>query len=304
MRRIPGRRTLLLIFPSFTSTVMLQVISAIPDLRARLHGETGVVFVPTMGNLHDGHLALVREARRHGNCVAVSIFVNPLQFGPNEDLAKYPRTLAQDREKLEAEGVDVLFTPGEKDLFPAPQVVHVEPPPIANELCGAFRPGHFRGVATIVLKLFNIVQPNVAIFGKKDYQQLHIVRTMVEQLDVPVEVLAGETGRASDGLALSSRNGYLSGDERTEAVRLYRTLGTVAELVLAGGKDFQGMEADAEKTLSRHGWKVDYVSVRAQSTLAPASATDSRLVILGAAWLGKTRLIDNIEVCLEASQAV
>ena len=276
----------------------MQIIPTIQTLRERLKHEPSIAFVPTMGNLHEGHLALVRLAKQQARCVVVSIFVNPLQFGPNEDLANYPRTLAMDCEKLESEGVDVVFTPNESELFPIAQQVTVEPPPMANDLCGAFRPGHFRGVATIVLKLFNIVQPSVAIFGKKDYQQLFVIRTMVDQLNVPVNVMAGETQRATDGLALSSRNGYLTTIEREAAVRLIRNLQEIREALLAGHQDYAVLESRARADLESQGWRVDYVAVRAQKTLQPARDGDNELVVLAAAWLGKTRLIDNLEVSL------
>jgi len=256
-----------------------------------------------MGNLHQGHLALVQQAREHGCCVAVSIFVNPLQFGPNEDFAKYPRTFEQDCAKLEGLA-DVVFAPTMEDLYPEPQQVYVEPPPVASELCGSFRPGHFRGVATVVLKLFNIVQPQAAVFGKKDYQQLHVIRAMVRQLNLPVEIVAGETLRAGDNLALSSRNGYLSTEERAEAVRLYRNLALIRESIVAGNLDFPALERAADADLEVHGWRVDYVSVRAAVSLTPAKAGDVNLVVLAAAWLGKTRLIDNLEICLNSDKGL
>jgi pantoate--beta-alanine ligase len=236
----------------------MLIISSVAQLRDRLKSEPSVAFVPTMGNLHQGHLALVRQAREHGCCVVVSIFVNPLQFGPNEDFANYPRTFEQDCEKL-AGLADVVFAPTVADLYPEPQQVFVEPPPVANELCGAFRPGHFRGVATVVLKLFNIVQPQAAVFGKKDCQQLHVIRAMVRQLNLPLEIVAGETLRAGDSLALSSRNGYLSAEERTEAVRLYRNLVRIKESIAVGRVDFSGLERGAIADLEAHGWRVDYV---------------------------------------------
>jgi pantoate--beta-alanine ligase len=256
-----------------------------------------------MGNLHQGHLALVRQARVHGRCVVASIFVNPLQFGPSEDFSSYPRTIEQDCEKLEGLA-DVVFAPTVEDLYPEPQQVYVEPPPVANELCGAFRPGHFRGVATVVLKLFNIVQPQAAVFGKKDYQQLHVIRAMVRQLNLPLEIVAGETLRAGDSLALSSRNGYLSAEERVEAVRLYRNLVQIRESMLAGNLDFSALERAAAADLEAHGWRVDYVSVRAAASLAPAKMGEKNLVALAAAWLGKTRLIDNLEICLNADKGL
>lgn len=282
----------------------MEIISAIEPLRERLQAETDIAFVPTMGNLHDGHLALVETARARARCVVASIFVNPLQFGPQEDLDKYPRTLREDCAKLLKAGVDVVFTPSEQDLFPEPQSVAVLPPPVANELCGASRPGHFQGVATIVLKLFNIVRPRLAVFGKKDYQQLHVIRTMVRQLNVPVVIVGVETCRASDGLALSSRNGYLNPHERQEAVRLQQILEGVRQSLLHGRRDFRVVEEEAVAKLAAHGWRPDYVAIRNQDTLAPAGPEDGRLVVMGAAWLGTTRLIDNLEVCLTGVQVL
>lgn len=276
----------------------MEIISSIAVLRETLKSRQPVAFVPTMGNLHAGHIALVEQARRHGRCVVVSIFVNPLQFGPNEDLAKYPRTLEEDCRQLQAAGADIVFTPAVQELFPAPQQFQVEPPPIASELCGAFRPGHFRGVATIVLKLFNIVQPACAVFGKKDYQQLHIIRGMVKEFDLPLEIIPGETLRAGDGLALSSRNGYLNAEERAEAPRLYRNLAQIRDAVTAGQRDFAMLENIAASDLASHGWQVDYISLRNAAALLPAQPGDTALVVLGAARLGTTRLIDNLEITL------
>lgn len=276
----------------------MEVISSVADLRQRLSKESSVSFVPTMGNLHDGHLDLVRIAHQHARCVVVSIFVNPLQFGANEDFGKYPRTLQADCDKLKANGVAVVFAPTEADLYPQPQLVTVEPPAIAQELCGAFRPGHFRGVATVVLKLLNIVQPQVAVFGKKDYQQLHVVRQMVEQLNVNVTIVGAETMRAVDGLALSSRNQYLSPVERTEATFLYLMLMEIRQELKNGAKNLAQLEEKAANELVSHGWQVDYVAVRSQKTLLPSVSGEKELVVLAAAKLGKTRLIDNIEVSL------
>ncbi|RFC33666.1 MAG: pantothenate synthetase [Candidatus Nitrotoga sp. MKT] len=274
----------------------MLVTHTIAELRAHLRGVTGIAFVPTMGNLHQGHLDLVRIARQHGQFVVVSIFVNPLQFGINEDYSKYPRTLEQDCKMLEQCGVDMVFAPSEGDLYPQPQQVTVDLPPIANELCGAFRPGHFRGAATVVLKLFNIVQPRIAVFGKKDYQQLYLMRQMAAQLNLPVEIVGGETVRASDGLALSSRNQYLNVAERTEAVFLYQTLIGIRLAIMNGATDFFKLERQAIEALTVRGWQVDYVTIRAQSNLAEPTASEGNLAILAAAWLGKTRLIDNLEV--------
>lgn len=273
----------------------MQIISTVAELRARLANETTIAFVPTMGNLHEGHLDLVRIAREHGQCVVVSIFVNPLQFGANEDFGKYPRTLERDCKMLEQYGVEVVFAPSERELYPQPQQVTVEPP-LADELCGAFRPGHFRGVATVVLKLLNIVQPQVAVFGKKDYQQLYVIRQTVTQLNLPVAVLGGETVRAADGLALSSRNQYLSAAERTEAAFLYQTLAGMRQAMLQGAENFAVLEQQATQTLAARGWQVDYVAVRDRNTLMQPHGGE--LVILAAARLGKTRLIDNLEVCI------
>lgn len=275
----------------------MQIISIISELRARLPNEHAVAFVPTMGNLHEGHLNLMRLAREHGDCVVASIFVNPLQFGPNEDFDRYPRTLEADCAKLQGL-VDVVFAPSINEMYPAQQTVFVEPPPIANELCGAARPGHFRGMATVVLKLLNIVQPQVALFGKKDYQQLHIIRQMVAQLNFPVRIVGGETVRAADGLALSSRNQYLSEAERGEAIFLYQTLQGMRLAILQGERDVERLQKQAVEALIAGGWRAEYVAVRNQSDLLPASRSQRDLVILAAARLGNTRLLDNVEVCL------
>lgn len=273
----------------------MRLIQDSAKLRARLAGEASIAFVPTMGNLHEGHLNLMRQARSHGDCVVASIFVNPLQFGPNEDFDQYPRTLEADCAKLQGL-VDVVFAPSVNEMYPLPQTVFVEPPPIANELCGAARPGHFRGMATVVLKLLNIVQPKTALFGKKDYQQLHIIRQMVAQLNLPIKIIGGETVRAADGLALSSRNQYLSERERGEAVSLSRTLEGMRQDILHGVLDFGLLEQQAILALTGWGWQVDYVSVRNQSDLQPANFEKNEWVVLAAARLGKTRLLDNVEV--------
>ena len=276
----------------------MEVITSVSDLRQRLGKEASVAFVPTMGNLHEGHLDLVRIALQHAKCVVVSIFVNPLQFAANEDFGKYPRTLQADCDKLAVCGVAVVFAPTGADLYPQPQQVSVEPPPVAQELCGAFRPGHFRGVATVVLKLFNIVQPQVAVFGKKDYQQLHVIRQMVEQLNVPVQIVGAETLRAPDGLALSSRNQYLTAAERTESIFLHQTLSEIHQSLKSGARDYAALEKNAVKKLVSHGWNVDYVAIRSQANLLVPAREELELVVLAAAKLGKTRLIDNLEVCL------
>ena len=273
----------------------MQIIHTLDDLHRWRADNTDVALVPTMGNLHDGHLALVELASQHAARVVVSIFVNPLQFGPNEDFSRYPRTLEADCARLKTIGVDAVFAPDAAGLFPQPQRYHVEPPELANELCGAFRPGHFRGVATIVLKLLNLVQPRVAVFGRKDYQQLAIIRGLCADLNVPVQIVAGDTVRADDGLALSSRNGFLSPTERAEAPRLYRLLGEVRQQLVDGKRDFYALENAAIQTLSEHGWRVDYIAIRTPVLDLPVTA-DRQFVVLGAAHLGSTRLIDNIEL--------
>ena len=269
--------------------------SSIPDLRAALKNRGHVVLVPTMGNLHDGHIALMKQARERGDTVVASLFVNRLQFGPNEDFDRYPRTLAADCEKLAAAGVNFLFAPSESDLYPEAQQYYVDPPAIQNELEGQFRPGHFRGVATVVLKLFNIVAPQTAVFGKKDYQQLMILRNMTRQLALPIDIVGSETVRADDGLALSSRNGYLTAAERAEAPRLQRTLCAIRDAVRGGERDFARLEREATAELDANGWQTDYVAVRRQADLQPPGAADQPLVALAASRLGTPRLIDNIE---------
>ncbi len=279
----------------------MKIISSIEELRDQLRGQLRTAFVPTMGNLHEGHLSLMRLARKHGDPVVASIFVNRLQFGPNEDFDKYPRTFQADVEKLEKEGVYVLFAPTEKDLYPEPQEYRVRPPDdLGNILEGEFRPGFFTGVTTVVLKLFSCVQPRVAVFGKKDYQQLMIVRNMSKQFALPTEIVAAETWRADDGLALSSRNSYLSEQERAEAPALYRLLNEVADEVRSGHLDMFELERKAMAQLTGRGWKPDYISIRKRVDLQPPSAGDlaqgAPLVVLAAAKLGVTRLIDNLEI--------
>ncbi|MCB4361117.1 pantoate--beta-alanine ligase [Quatrionicoccus australiensis] len=274
----------------------MQIHSSIADLRAALKGRGRVVFVPTMGNLHAGHISLMTQARAHGDTVVASIFVNRIQFGPNEDFDKYPRTFEADCAKLAAAGVDVLFAPTEADLYPEPQEYLVEPPAIQNILDGEFRPGHFRGVATVVLKLFNIVQPQAALFGKKDYQQLMVIRNMTRQLALPIEIIGGETVRAEDGLALSSRNGYLTEEQRAEAPRLYRELNRIRDALRNGETDIAKLEKGTLDALTAAGWQSDYVAVRQQSDLSMPKGVDAPMVVLAASRLGTTRLIDNIEI--------
>ncbi|MGH8855916.1 MAG: pantoate--beta-alanine ligase [Telluria sp.] len=279
----------------------MKIISSIDELRDQLRGQLRTAFVPTMGNLHEGHLSLMRLARRHGDPVVASIFVNRLQFGPNEDFDKYPRTFQDDVAKLEKEGVYVLFAPTEKDMYPEPQEYRVRPPDgLGNTLEGEFRPGFFDGVCTVVTKLFSCVQPRVAVFGKKDYQQLMIVRNMARQFALPTEIIGAETFRAEDGLALSSRNGYLSNEERLEAPVLYQQLNAVATAMRGGHRDPLAVERQAMEQLAARGWKPDYVSIRKRLDLQPPSAADldagAPLVVLAAAKLGNTRLIDNLEI--------
>jgi pantoate--beta-alanine ligase len=283
----------------------MKIISDIQELRDHLRGQNRASFVPTMGNLHEGHLSLMRLARQHGDPVVASIFVNRLQFGPNEDFDSYPRTMQADIDKLEKEGVYILFAPTERDLYPQPQEYRVDPPQqLGDILEGEFRPGFFKGVCTVVLKLLSCVQPKVAVFGKKDYQQLMIIRQMAKQFALPVDIIPGETIRAEDGLALSSRNGYLSIEERAEAPELQKALKEVRERVLDLNERNTSSLAEIEKIaiemLIVRGWQPDYIAIRKQADLAPASNESLQagepLVILTAAKLGKTRLIDNLEI--------
>ncbi len=273
------------------------VHATIAGLRAALKDAGSVALVPTMGNLHAGHIALMTRARSEADTVVATIFVNRLQFRPGEDFEAYPRSFGPDCEKLVAAGVDHLFAPNEAEMYPRPQGYHVEPPSEqADILDGEFRPGHFRGVATVVMKLFQIVQPDFALFGKKDWQQLMVIRNMVADLNLPIKVGAGETVRAADGLALSSRNGYLSPAERAEAPHLVATLTKVVDAIRGGNTGFAALERAATAELQAHGWAPDYVAVRKKIDLQLPHAHDSGLVVLAAARLGGTRLIDNLEV--------
>ena len=283
----------------------MKIITNIHDLRNHLRGQNRASFVPTMGNLHEGHLSLMRIARLHGDPVVASIFVNRLQFGPSEDFDKYPRTFEDDAAKLEKEGVYILFAPTEKDLYPEPQDYRVDPPKdLGDILEGEFRPGFFKGVCTVVLKLFSCVQPNAAVFGKKDYQQLMIIRRMAHQFALPVDIIGAETIRADDGLALSSRNGYLNSEERLEAPQLYSALNEVKSALIQSSSlalpMIQEIENMAKSKLSQRGWEPDYLSVRLRHNLLSPSIEDlasgQELVVLAAAKLGKTRLIDNLEI--------
>ncbi len=272
----------------------MQILRRNAELSLWKAAHPDCAFVPTMGNLHEGHISLVQQARLSGLPVIASIFVNPLQFGAGEDFERYPRTFEADCEKLQSAGCTAVFAPALEDMYPQPQSYFVEPPALASELCGEFRPGHFRGMLTVVLKLFNLVEPRVALFGKKDYQQLTLIRGMSEQMNLPIRIEGGETVRAEDGLALSSRNGYLTPVERREAPRLCQTLKQIADALALGRRDFEELEVQALDALYQHGWKVDYLSIRRPDLSLPAEG-DAQFVVLGAAWLGKTRLIDNVE---------
>ena len=278
----------------------MQIVHTIADLRAALAGKGRPAFVPTMGNLHDGHLSLVRLARQHGDVTVASIFVNRLQFLPHEDFDSYPRTWDADCAKLKAEGCDILFAPRELDLYPEPQTFKVQPDAaLADILEGHFRPGFFTGVCTVVMKLFQAVFATtgggVAVFGQKDYQQLMVIRRMVRQFALPIEIMAAPTARAGSGLALSSRNGYLSDEQRVQAMALSQALKTLADASLQGG-NLADLEAQAMADLRAKGWEPDYLTVRQRSDLlTPAKAQAGQLVALGAARIGGTRLIDNLE---------
>ena len=278
----------------------MDIVTTARELRERLAAAGRIAFVPTMGNLHEGHLQLMRVARGAGDTVVASIFVNRLQFAPHEDFDRYPRTLDADRAGLEREGVDVLFAPADHQMYPEPQRYRVVPPPLGDDLEGAFRPGFFEGVCTVVLKLFNLVRPDAAIFGAKDRQQLEIIRGMVRQFNLPIDIVGGATVRASDGLALSSRNGYLSAAERQEAPALARALRNAVDRLAGGDTGYARIEAATTTELTQRGWKVDYVAIREMNGLAlPHTEGGVRaddLVVLGAATLGTTRLIDNLAV--------
>ncbi len=297
----------------------MQIIHTVTELRKALKSQAKIGqkfgqkigFVPTMGNLHAGHIHLVDLAKQHSNIVVVSIFVNPLQFSPTEDLSAYPRTLEADYEKLRTAGCDIVFVPSVTEVYPdfdgnnLNQSMTIDPPPIANVLCGATRLMHFAGVATVVMKLFNLVfyntaQPNIAVFGKKDFQQLFIIKEMVRQFNLPIDIIAGETVREANGLALSSRNGYLNDTQRASANQLNKALQSIVVNIKEGHSNFEQLEHAASETLIQQGWEVDYISIRSSTTLQTATAQDNDLVVLGAAKIinktgGKTRLIDNIQ---------
>lgn len=284
----------------------MQIISTASALRLTLKNQASIAFVPTMGNLHAGHIRLVTLAKQQAECVVVSIFVNPLQFGAHEDLASYPRTLEADCEKLKAAGASIVFTPTVAEMYPDFEGVNLNqrmtmvPPAIANELCGTSRPGHFSGVATVVLKLFNMVflngaQQCFAVFGQKDFQQLFVIKQLVKQFNLPIQIIAGETVREESGLALSSRNGYLTAEQHLQASQLHAVLHNIETKLKADHTNFDALELEASAILNAQGWIVDYISIRSALTLSHAVISDSHLVVLAAAKLGNTRLIDNIE---------
>lgn len=278
----------------------MQIIKTIAEIRAFRAGLSEVALVPTMGNLHAGHLSLVKAAQAEAKHVVVSIFVNPIQFGPNEDFGSYPRTLSEDCEKLEALGVDAVFAPNAEEMYPKGiQSVRVVPSDIQRELCGASREGHFNGVATVVTKLFNIVQPTIACFGEKDFQQLYIIREMVDALNMPIRIVAVPICREDSGLALSSRNGYLSAEEKVHALELSQCLAQMKRIILdthSDHLDLRAIEMQAIQALNDSGWLVDYISIRDQQSLAIADHNNGQLIILAAATMGKTRLLDNLMV--------
>jgi pantoate--beta-alanine ligase len=274
----------------------VDVIHTVSGLRERLRGEASVAFVPTMGNLHAGHLSLIELAKKKAQCVVSSIFVNRLQFEPGGDFDRYPRTLERDCEMLRVAGCHVVFAPDEAELYPEPQEIRLTAPKAADQLCGPYRPGHFEGVLTVVCKLFDIVCPQVAVFGSKDYQQLHLIRMMVRQLNFGIEIISGDTVREADGLAMSSRNGYLNAAERKTAVGLYTNLKRIKDAIEGGSREYDALRRDAIDALDADGWRVDYVELRDAGRLEAPKPEDMNLRVIGAAWLGKTRLIDNLEI--------
>lgn len=278
------------------------IVESVSELRREIaalrRAGKRIAFVPTMGNLHAGHLKLVQVARQHANAVVASIYVNPLQFGPKEDFAAYPRTPDEDKRALEAEKNDLLFMPSDAEMYPRglDVMTKVEVPGVSDILCGQFRPGHFRGVTTVVNRLFSLVQPDIAVFGKKDYQQLVLIKLMVADLGMPIGIVGVDTVREADGLAMSSRNNYLTADGRRKAPQLYAALCRVRDRIAMEGGAKAGMEADTARALEAAGFRPDYVSIRRAADLGEPGARDKALVILAAAWLGRTRLIDNVEV--------
>ena len=274
----------------------MQIVHTLAELRQSLKPYRTPAVVPTMGNLHEGHLALVHAAKPLGDVTLATVFVNRLQFAPHEDFDSYPRTLQADCAQLEKAGCDIVFAPSEREMYPEPQTFRVEPAPaLAGILEGQFRPGFFGGVCTVVMKLLSCTQARVAVFGKKDYQQLMVIRHMVQQFAMPIDIVGVDTRRAAGGLALSSRNGYLSDVQREEARLLSRTLNAMADAVRQGAADYAALEAQAMQTMTDAGWQPDYMTVRRQQDLQSPAPGDA-MVVLGAARLGSTRLIDNLEI--------
>lgn len=281
----------------------MQVVHSSAALQEALKNHLKIAFVPTMGNLHTGHIQLVNVAKQQAECVVVSIFVNPLQFDSAIDLEKYPRTLEADCEQLEKAGATIVFAPTVKEMYPdfdgksLNQTMTITPPPIADALCGASRPGHFAGVATVVAKLFNLVQPDIAVFGKKDFQQLMIIRALVKQFNFAIEIIAADIVREGNGLAMSSRNGHFNTQQKEQAAQLNQALNIAVKTAQSSSADFLNIEKQTAEQLTKQGWQVDYVSIRDALSLKPAQQDDVQLVILAAATLANIRLIDNIEFC-------
>lgn len=282
----------------------MRRVTSIADVRAavrqwRAAGQR-IVFVPTMGNLHAGHMSLLAAARAHGERFVASIFVNPMQFGPNEDFAHYPRTPGRDERLLDDAGCDLMFTPDVAEMYPhgADGATRVEVPGLSDILCGEFRPGHFQGVTTVVCKLLHVVEPDAAVFGEKDFQQLTLIRRMVGELCMPVRIIAAPTVRDADGLAMSSRNQYLTEAERQRAPAIYRTLTAVAQRLAAGERDYPGLEREGLRALEQDGFRPDYFAIKRADDLGPPQPGSAHLVVLTAAHLGKARLIDNVQVRL------
>lgn len=277
----------------------MHVIYTQKELVETLKKLTNIAFVPTMGNLHDGHLKLIEEALKKTKYVVVSIFINPLQFNSKDDFKNYPRTLDEDLLMLQKLDVPFVFVPSKEDIIDSSQTIEIHLPDIANDLCGRFRPGHFNGVATIVCKLFNLIQPELAFFGKKDFQQLFLIKELVKQLNYPIHIIAIDTVRHKNGLAKSSRNNLLSKEDRKKAPQLFELMNAMKEKVMQKKLSFKEIESDAERLLNDSGWIVDYLAIRSAQSLKTPVHNEKQMVILGAATLGSVRLIDNIEFCIQ-----
>lgn len=277
----------------------MHVIHTQKELVETLKKLTNIAFVPTMGNLHDGHVKLIEEALKKTKYVVVSIFINPLQFNSKDDFKNYPRTLDEDLLMLQKLDVPFVFVPSKEDIIDSSQTIEIHLSDIANDLCGRFRPGHFNGVATIVCKLFNLIQPELAFFGKKDFQQLFLIKELVKQLNYPIHIIAIDTVRHKDGLAKSSRNNLLSKEDRKKAPQLFELMNAMKEKVMQKKLSFKEIESDAERLLIDSGWIVDYLAIRSAQSLKTPVHNEKQMVILGAATLGSVRLIDNIEFCIQ-----